>query len=221
TALDLDPCVVRPVGAVPVDRQRRPGVLRLRLGDAAPRGWISRHLSRCGPDRAGLAADPSLPLAGISSRVWRGPDQAARRPVLAKPDVPLLPPRDPAHAQPAELVLSSLAETTAPHGGAGQFLCAAGGAVLLVHSVACDIDCGCADHPHPGVAGAERQFLVAELSDYDARDFRVGRSDPVAVPSRFGPDPLAAPSLVAGARGRRDPARAAPQLPTRAQPHLT
>src|SRR5438309_403863 len=59
------------------------------------------------PDRAGLAADTSLPLAGISSRVWGGPDQAARRPVLAKPDVPLLPPRDPAHAQPAELVLSS------------------------------------------------------------------------------------------------------------------
>ena len=58
-------------------------------------------------DRATLAGDPRLPMAGVPGRVRRRADQAARRSVLARPHVHGVPPRDAADAQPAELVRAS------------------------------------------------------------------------------------------------------------------
>ena len=46
--------------------------------------------------------------------------QAAGRPVLARPDLPPVPPRDPAAAEPAELVVPPPARRSAPGRGGGQ-----------------------------------------------------------------------------------------------------
>ena len=66
-------------------------------------------------------ADPvAARLAAVPRRVRRGPDQAARRPLLARPHLPRVPPRDPAAAGPDELVLPPPAAPAAPRGGARQ-----------------------------------------------------------------------------------------------------
>ena len=52
-------------------------------------------------DRAAVARDPRVPLARVPGRVRGGADQAPRRPLLARPDVHGLPPRDAADAEPA------------------------------------------------------------------------------------------------------------------------
>src|SRR5260221_1962686 len=107
---DRDARVVRAVGAVPVHRQRRADLLLVRLGDAALRDRIPRHLPR---QRAGRADDPTRvpdPLAPLPRGVRRWADQDARRSMLARPHLPVLPPRDAANAQPAVLVLPPRAE---------------------------------------------------------------------------------------------------------------
>ena len=76
------------------------GFLAIFLGNAQPR-----------PARAGAVADA---LAAVPRGVRRRADQAARRPLLARSDLPLLPPRDPADARPAELVLPPSAQAAAP-----------------------------------------------------------------------------------------------------------
>ena len=104
-ALAADAGLVRAVGAVPVDRQRRAAVLRLRLGVAAAGGRRPRRLPRTGRHRP---ADPGRPpgaVAAVPGRVRRRADQDPRRRLLAEPDLPPLPPRDPADARPVQLVL--------------------------------------------------------------------------------------------------------------------
>ena len=54
-------------------------------------------------------------LAAVPGRVRRRADQDARRPVLARSDVPVLPPRDPADAGAVELVLPPPAQAAAPN----------------------------------------------------------------------------------------------------------
>ena len=74
-----DAGLVRAVGAVPVDRQRRPDVLRLRLGDAPARGRLPGHLPRQRRSRAAVAGHPAVPLARVPGRVRSGAHQASRR----------------------------------------------------------------------------------------------------------------------------------------------
>src|SRR5207237_8187281 len=119
--------------------------------------------ARSGHHGAALAAGAPLPLAAVPGRVRRGADQAPRRPLLAGPDLPLLPPRDPAHAESAEPVLPPPAPAGAPRRGAGQPLRAAGGALLPLHPPAGGVDRRGRDPPHPGLAGGERELLLAEL----------------------------------------------------------
>ena len=101
-----DALLARAVGAVPVDRQRRADLLRLRLGVAAAGGRLPGDLprQRTGRRPRSWCCWPAS-LAAVPGRVRRRADQAARRSVLARPDLPGLPPRDPADARPAELVL--------------------------------------------------------------------------------------------------------------------
>ena len=103
-ALASDARVVRPLGPVPLDRERRPAVLRLRLGVAPPRGRVPRDLPRRCPDGAPLPGPRPLPLARLSSGARRRAHQAAGRSVLARSHLHGLPPRDPADAEPAQLV---------------------------------------------------------------------------------------------------------------------
>src|SRR5712692_5481134 len=94
----------RAVGALPLDRERRSDLLQLRLGDAAPRGRLPRDLPRPRLDPHSARARLPPAVARVPPRVRRGAHQDARRRVLARPHLPLLPPRDPADAEPPELV---------------------------------------------------------------------------------------------------------------------
>ena len=67
-----------------------------------------------------IARPLAAAVAAVPPRVRRRADQAARRPVLARPDLPVLPPRDPADARPAQLVVPPPAPAAAPHRGAAN-----------------------------------------------------------------------------------------------------
>src|SRR5439155_12760158 len=108
----------------------------VRLGVAAVRGRRARDPAR---RRAHRAPDPArVPdaLAAVPARVRRRAHQAARRPVLAGPDMPPLPPRDPTDAEPVELVLPPPPRARAQGRGAGEPLRAARRAVLPVRAAA-------------------------------------------------------------------------------------
>ena len=101
-----------------VDRQRRAALVRLRLGDPAARDRLPRHLPlpaarrpSVSAPRAAARGDLAVSLAHLSHHARRGADQAARRPVLARPDLPRLPLRDAADPESAELVAPLSART--------------------------------------------------------------------------------------------------------------
>src|SRR5947207_2727036 len=75
------------------------------MGVNSARSLCLRRLSRQPFRDASDGGDLDAPLAAVSSDVRRGTHQIARRPMLARPDLPRLPLRDTAHAKPAELVL--------------------------------------------------------------------------------------------------------------------
>ena len=104
-------------------------------------------------------------LAAVPRRVRRRADQAARRPLLARPHLSGLPPRDATDARPAQLVLPSPAAAVAPRGGGRQSLRAARRPVRVVRS-ATDRRCRRArSSQHPAVARPVGQLRVAELVD--------------------------------------------------------
>ncbi len=78
SAADHHAGLVHPVGALPVDRQHRWLVLRLRLGIIAARGGVPGHLPGQRPDGPAAADHHRLPLAGVPRRVRSRADQAAR-----------------------------------------------------------------------------------------------------------------------------------------------
>ena len=97
--------LARPVGPVPVGRDRRAGLLRLRVGVDPARGRVPRGLPGVGGRRPSGTGPVAGALAGLPDRVRGGPDQDARGPLLARPDLPRLPPRDPAAARSAVVAL--------------------------------------------------------------------------------------------------------------------
>ena len=122
-----------------------------------------------GADRSALAAVP----AGVRRRA----DQAARRPLLARPDLPVLPPRDAADAGPAQLVLPPPAASRctgwrSPPTTSPSSSCPFG--LFLPQPIAGDLR---RDHDrHPAVAGDQRQLRLAQLGDDRARRCRSSRT---------------------------------------------
>src|SRR5206468_4660870 len=87
---------------------------------------LPSYLPRPFGPRSTPSGDLDVSLAAVPSRVRRRIDQAPRRPMLARPDLPLLPPGDAAHAEPAQLVLPP-SPRTAPQGrGSRESLCPVG-----------------------------------------------------------------------------------------------
>src|SRR6266540_2566807 len=115
-----DAHLVTPLGSLPVDRQHRGHVLRLRLGVAPLRGGLPRDLPRQRRDGSALAGPPRLPMARLPRRVRGWPHQAAGRSVLAPPHLHGMASRDTAHAEPAELVLPPPPAPDPSHGGRRQ-----------------------------------------------------------------------------------------------------
>src|SRR5262249_4223322 len=97
------------LGPLPVLRRRRPGLLRLRLGEPAPRDGLPGGLPLPAPRSAAVPAAAAAgggrvapPLADLPDHARGGARQAPRRPLLAGPLVPLLPLRDAADPEPGE-----------------------------------------------------------------------------------------------------------------------
>lgn len=172
-ALGRHAAVARPLGDVSVDRERRPDLVLLRLGVPAPGGRLPRRLPG---QRRGRPADRgALPAAldPLPPRVRGRSDQNARRRLLAEADLPRLPPRDPADAGPAELVLPPSPEALPPGGGGGQPLHPARRPRPPLRPSAHRDGRGVPDDRHPAVAGPVGQLRLAEL-DHD-RSRAVGR----------------------------------------------
>src|SRR6266853_2514738 len=100
-----------PVDALHVDRECRPALVRLRMGNSTSRNWLPQRLSLSAArwpvisaPRAASRCPVAFSLAHLSHHARRGTHQAARRPVLARPDLPLLPLRDAANSESAKLV---------------------------------------------------------------------------------------------------------------------
>ena len=202
------------MGAVPVDRQRRPDVVRVRLGDVAARGRVPDDLPRSRRQPA-ADADPDPPaLAGVPGRVRRRNDQDARRSVLARPDLPQVPPRDAADAGPAELVVPPPAAGAAPHRGRRQSRRPARRAVPAVHAPAGRRYRRRGHHRHPAVADDQRQLLVAQRRDDHPRPPGARRRPARLAVARVGARHVVRrPGVARRPRRRRHRARRRAQLP--------
>ena len=102
------------LAALPLVRQRRPDLLRLRLGNAPARDGVPRDLSRRAHDGTGRRDHLAVALAAVPADVRRGAHQVARRSVLARPHVSRLLLRDAADAEPADVVLPLAARVRPP-----------------------------------------------------------------------------------------------------------
>src|SRR5579863_7510530 len=91
-----------------------------------------------------------------------GADQAAARQVLARPDLPLLPLRNAAAAQFAELVFSPDSCAHASLIGAVQSLRSDFGSVRVIRAATDCVDRRRPLHPAPALADCERKLLVVE-----------------------------------------------------------
>src|SRR4029077_16595092 len=96
-------------GPLYVLRAHRSGLVRLWLGDPAPRDRLPDRLPLPALRPAALSAPAApgpghlaVPLAGLPDHAGRGSDQDPRRRVLARPDLSLLPLRDAADPESAE-----------------------------------------------------------------------------------------------------------------------
>ncbi len=96
-----------PLAALPLVRQRRPDLLRLRLGNATPRDGVPRDLS--GRAHHGTECRDLLviAMAALPAAVRRGAHQVARRSVLAGSDVSRVLLRDAADAESADVGTST------------------------------------------------------------------------------------------------------------------
>src|SRR5699024_12745201 len=68
----------RAVRSVPLDRQRRAGLLRVRLGVAAVGSGVPSRVPRFSPDGSAARDALRLPVVAVPGRVRGGADQAAR-----------------------------------------------------------------------------------------------------------------------------------------------
>ena len=97
-----DARVVRALGPLPLDREHRRHVLLASGGRRCCSRRASSRSSSATPRPRRCSRDPAVPLARLPRRVRRRADQAARRSVLAQPDLHGVAPRDAADAEPAQ-----------------------------------------------------------------------------------------------------------------------
>ena len=165
------------VAVVPVVRQHRPDVLRVRMGNPAVRSRLLRHLRGCLPDGTEHVAAPNLAMDAVPPDVRRRLDQAARRSVLARSHLLELLLRDPADAQPAELVFPLDASRCSHSGCGGQSPRRSDRAVRVFRAAAVRLDCRHHHRALPGRAHRLRQPVVAQLAHgralYSARQRQV------------------------------------------------
>ena len=204
------------VGPLSVLRERRADLLRLRLGNDAPRGGVPGGVSRRPRHGAAGPGDPADSLDALPGHVRRRPDQAARRPVLEGPDVPLLPLRDAADAEPVLVVLPRAAAVGTPVRRAVQPLRRARRPVRVFRAAA---RCRRRRSDHdllPPLADGERQLLVSGIADDRPRDGDPGRSDPSPADSGVAPrDVSAAACPPSRGRGGHRPRRRSEHSPPR------
>ena len=162
TALGPGAGLAPPLGALSLDRQRGAALLLVRLGESPARGGIPRRLPGQRPDAPAPADSPPLPLARRAGGARRGADQAAGRSLLAGPHLSRLPPRDPADAEPAQLVRPSAAPLVPPTRGPRQLCRAARRAGGALPAAAGGGHRRPDDGRHPGVSHAERQLRLSE-----------------------------------------------------------
>src|SRR5262249_11258892 len=153
--------------ALSLDRERRPDVLRLRLGVDAARSRVLRGVPRPGLDDRAARPGPGAALDAIPRRARRRADQAAPRPLLARPDLPLLPPRDAADAEPADRALPRAAADRAARERGVQPLRATRRAVRAVRAAADRGGRRGLHHRPPARADRERKLLLAQLAHRD------------------------------------------------------
>src|SRR6185503_13035969 len=155
-------------------RPRGPALLRLRVGDAAARDRLPGHLPVPPgqpppvPAQHPPFSDRDRPpaLAGLPPHVRRGPHQAPRRSLLARPHLHALPLRDAAVAQPAELLSAPDAGVVPPRRGGLQPLRGADRALVRLRAAAAAPCRGGLPRRLPGPPDPERQPLVPELAHH-------------------------------------------------------
>src|SRR5262249_15079122 len=152
------------LGAIHVVRPRGAGVVRLRVGDSAPRNGLPGDLPLPPPRRAAFRATRSahrdhlaLPLAHLPHHGGRSAHQAPRRLVLARPHRALLSLRTTADPQSAE-PLVPLPAARGPEGrGPLQLRRGAGGPVVRVLPATVAAAGGRGDGALPAEPRAERK----------------------------------------------------------------
>src|SRR5207249_6181602 len=161
-----------PLGPLPLLRAHRPGLVRVRLGDPAPRDRLPRHLplpaarpAALSPPSGADAGRVAAPLARLPHHARGRADQAARRPLLARLHVPLLPLRDPAAPESPQPRAPLPAPRVSPDRGALQSPERARRALVHLRSAPLAARGRLAaarlsDLPHP-----ERQPVVPQLAD--------------------------------------------------------
>ena len=175
------------VRAPDLGHRHRPGLLRVRLGDPARRDRLPLCLPVPAARRAAVPAPSRAPAGGVAAAladhardVGRGADQAARRHLLDRPQLPRLPLRDAADPQPALARVSFPAARGARRGRAVQPHRRAGRAVSDARAVAARaLRRRRADGGAAARADRQRQSLVPELADAGA-DRRLLRRRAVA-----------------------------------------
>src|SRR4030095_16853350 len=192
--------------AVTLDRlyltsERGPDVLRIRVGNNAGRNGFPRNFS-------GLIGHATARHRNVADRVGAFPhdvrcwhDQSARRPVLARSQLPFLSLRNAAVAEPAELVFASCAALVPQSRRVVQSLHRTHGAVVLLRARATLLLGRRNYHRVPDHADPERQSFLAQLHHDRALHSVFRRSLPFAFP--LGSPPAARrPGCTARNRGR-------------------
>src|SRR5437764_13582925 len=181
------------------------------MGDSASGDWLfvdfslptarSASVSKIAPTDFGVLA---FSLAGISNHGRRGLDQIARGRLLARPDLHVLPLRNPADPESDQPVPSFSAAVVSQAGGNLEPFCRADRAVVFIWSANRSAHCRRIARPFPGHSHHQRQSVIFELSDDHSvrRLFRrhVAAPDPAQISGEARPGRRGAVATIAASQ---------------------